>query len=112
MMERGRKKEKGKMTRGKKSNMKRGKTNKNGVQGIRNMENIIIVEKWGGFLPHPPVDCLKDKFIFHSHGVNWIDLNVCSLCPKDRLKCERRSEYLLSLKTSKNERIQAKNDNI
>ena len=102
------------MQRGKKSpvkTMKRGK--KMGkVKEVRNMENIIIVKKWGGFLPHPPVDCLKSKFIFNSHGVNWIDLNICSGCPKNRLKCERRGEHLSKLKEAKNKRIQTKNNNI
>lgn len=64
----------------------------------KEIPNITYLRhNWGGHMPFPPEGCERIEFAFNHEGVTWLDLNICHPCSLLKT-CQRRKEYLKSLK--------------
>lgn len=79
--------------RGQKTKTKEKKTFTRGNKNTPKMPDKNL----GGYLPFPPKDCPKKRYITFCFGINWIDLNICHSCP-DIKECDTRKEHLQKLK--------------
>jgi len=62
----------------------------------------------GGYLPNPPKDCERKKYVLSYNGILWLDLSICHACSFVKV-CPDRKGYLEALKKKREEHFASLN---